>query len=80
MEIGYSICKTSFSIFNLCLASNKETVKFLSYFNAKKIKYFGNLKFANKTSHSNLLKKNENILKKKTWCAVSTHKGEDIFF
>ena len=73
--------KQVFSIFNLCLASNKETVKFLSYFNAKKIKYFGNLKFANKTSHSNLLKKNENILKKKkTWCAVSTHKGEDIFF
>ena len=72
--------KQVFSIFNLCLASNKETVKFLSYFNAKKIKYFGNLKFANKTSHSNLLKKNENILnKKKTWCAVRTHKGRHFF-
>ena len=70
-----------FSIFNLCLSSNKETVKFLSYFNVKKIKYFGNLKLANKINFSNLLKKNENILnKKKIWCAVSTHKGEDIFF
>ena len=30
----------------ICLSSNKETKKFLKKFGAKKIKFFGNLKFS----------------------------------
>lgn len=70
-----------FSIFNLCLTSNHESVKYLKDLNAKNIKYFGNLKLSNKIDISKFKNKNFKILKKiKFWCAVSTHRGEDIFF
>ncbi len=71
-----------FSSISLSIASNKETVKHLSYFNVKNVKFFGNIKFCSplnteKDSHQdNLL----NVgIKKKIWCAISTHEGEEIF-
>ena len=70
-----------FSIFSLCLSSNKETKKFLSKLGAKKIKFFGNLKFSQ--SENENTKTNDNLKKffnsKKVWCASSTHRDEEIF-
>ena len=43
-------------------------------------KYFGNLKLTSENKSNNLNNKNKEILNKnKFWCAVSTHKEEDIF-
>ena len=41
-----SFSKLIFNKFNLCLSSNKETVKFLKKLGTKNIKYFGNLKYS----------------------------------
>ncbi len=73
--------KEIFSVFELCLAANKETFKYLKIFDAKNIKYFGNLKLSNEIILKEMPSQNKKILKiKNFWCAVSTHKGEDIFF
>ena len=60
--------------------SNQETVKYLKYFKVKNIKFFGNLKFVqNKNKNLSLPTKIQNIiLSKKTWCASSTHEGEEL--
>ena len=69
-----------FNIFNLCLASSKDSLKNLQNLKVKNLKYFGNLKFVTKEKKSRLDESSENILKKnKVWCAASTHKGEEIF-
>ena len=71
-----------FEKFDLCIASNKETENRLKILGAKKIKNYGNLKFAKQKSNFNnkidslLLNKIEN---RKVWCAGSTHPSEEIF-
>ncbi len=70
-----------FKNFNLCLTSDKKSVNFLKKLGAKKIKYIGNLKYA-QSEHKigNLSKTITNFIKsKKTWCASSTHFNEEIF-
>ncbi len=68
--------KKIFQSFKLCLASSKESKIFLEELKADNIKYFGNLKL----SFNNPIASNNVSLKdKKFWCALSTHKGEDIF-
>ncbi len=73
--------KLIFDKFNLCLCSNKETVGFLKKLGAKKIKYFGNLKYSQseieKIEIDNQIKKF--ILNKTVWCASSTHNNEEKF-
>ncbi len=73
--------KKVFQSFDLCLTSNNETKQFLKEFDVKNIKFFGNLKFTLQNNDSRSLthtiKKSD--LKKKYWCAMSTHEGEDIF-
>jgi len=72
--------KKIFSIFDLCLCSNKETVKFLKKFDAKNIKYEGNLKFINEINKKELYGVNSLMLSNlRFWVAASTHKEEDIF-
>ncbi len=72
--------KKIFSSFDLCLCSNKETVKFLKKFDAKNIKYEGNLKFINEINRKELYGINSSILPNlRFWVAASTHKEEDIF-
>jgi len=74
--------KEIFNKFDLCLSQNRETGKYLKELGAKNIKNFGNLKFSSskdnrfKESNNNLSK---NFKSKKTWCAASTHRGEEIF-
>ena len=69
-----------FKNFNLCLSSNKESIYFLKKLGAKKIKYIGNLKYAQSEQKIGALKQSiaKFIKFKKTWCASSTHYNEEI--
>ena len=73
--------KNLFKGFDYTYPQNEETKKYLKYFNVKKIKKLGNLKFSegildsNKSVNLNLKKFLNN---KKYWCAASTHEGEEL--
>ncbi len=73
--------KKIFSNFNLCLTSNKESIKYLNNLGAPKIKFLGNLKYSQseneKTELNGSLRKF--LSTKKTWCASSTHNSEEKF-
>jgi len=74
------IAEKIFQSFELCLPSSNESRIYLEKFKVKNIKYFGNLKLASKNILVNLNFENKEILTKhKFWCAVSTHKEEDLF-
>jgi len=66
---------------SVSISSNKETVNYLNYFNAKNVKYFGNIKFCSSVDDKKSFESKhfDQISKKKIWCAVSTHPGEEIF-
>ena len=70
-----------FGAFSICISSNKETVDYLKNLKAKSIKYFGNIKFCSLIIRDEILLKNQldTIIKKKIWCALSIHPGEEIF-
>ena len=68
-----------FTVFDLCLCSNKETQNFLQGLNAKNIKYEGNIKFINeqeKKIHDD--RNSQLLLNSRFWIAASIHKEEDI--
>jgi 3-deoxy-D-manno-octulosonic-acid transferase len=71
--------KEIFQSFDICLASNLKSKKYLKSLGAKKIKYIGNLKFTesekNKNNLDNYLK--SFFSKKRIWCASSTHNIEE---
>jgi len=74
------IAKEIFLSFNLFLTSNIETIRYLKKLSAKNIKYIGNLKFS-ETEEKNLKINNKFkkfCIKKKIWCASSTHDNEEI--
>ncbi len=74
------VAEKVFQSFQLCLPSSKESKKYLEKFKVKNIKYFGNLKLASENKIGILPKKNDEILNiNKFWCALSTHKEEEIF-
>ena len=70
-----------FDSLSASISSNKETVGYLNYFNAKNVKYFGNIKFCSSIQKLKDFEGNqfEQISEKKMWCAVSIHPGEEIF-
>ncbi len=75
-----SFSKKFFSKFNLCLASSNQSKKLLKKLGAKKVFFFGNLKFSetekvNFKINDNLKK---NLTSRKIWCASSTHDTEEI--
>ncbi len=76
-----NFAKKVFGKFDLCIASNKESEKFLKILGAKNIKNYGNLKFSNIKNDINK-KLNQNFMNKfnnrKIWCAASTHPTEEI--
>ena len=78
-----SISKKIFGYFDLCLAQNNETIKYLKDLGAKKIKVPGNLKFSESSIKipNKISKTQERFLSKKNiiFCAVSTHPSEEIF-
>ncbi len=76
-----NFAKSIFGKFDLCIASNKESEKFLNILGAKNIKNLGNIKFSN--IKNNLDKKLDpfffnRIKNRKIWCAASTHPTEEI--
>ena len=76
-----NFAKKIFGKFDLCLASNKESEKFLKILGAKNIKNHGNLKFAQaKKNLSNKLDVSllNKIKNRKIWCAASTHPTEEV--
>ena len=68
-----------FKNFDLCLASNNESKKYLKKLGSHKIKYIGNLKYTESNQKIDNLNKNlkKFIKTKKVWCASSTHKNEE---
>ena len=71
--------KNIFNNFDLCLAASKESEENLKKLEVKNLKYLGNIKFTGKLKKDNSIDENLKILiKKKFWCAASTHKGEEI--
>ena len=75
-----NVAQNIFQTFDLCLSSNNESKEYLEKLKAKNVKCFGNLKLTSENTLANSNFKNKEILKNiKFWCAVSTHKGEDVF-
>lgn len=73
--------KLIFEKLNICLSSNKKTVKYLKRLGAKNIKYFGNLKYS-QSENEKIVVDNEFkkfASKKNVWCASSTHETEEEF-
>ena len=75
-----STARNFFQKFDICLCSNLKSKNYLKLLGAKKIKYIGNLKFAQSEKNTNILKNDlkKFFLKKKIWCASSTHGIEEI--
>ena len=72
--------KKIFSSFDICLASSKESQNNLKLLNANNIILIGNLKFTYEIN--NEIKFNDGVENKflknfNTWCAASTHEGEE---
>jgi len=77
-KIFPSFAKKVFNNFDLCLAASEISKDNLSEFSVRKLKYIGNLKYSVQNSLDELKDSNKNILNNyKTWCAASTHKGEE---
>ena len=76
-----TFAKKIFSKFDLCIVSNKESENFLKILGAKNIKNYGNLKFAQVKTNTNI-KLDQDFLDKiknrKVWCAASTHPTEEL--
>ena len=70
-----------FSSIKLFICSNKETVNYLDYFKSKNVKYFGNIKYCSNLQSINSFKNFKIQIDGdcKAWCAISTHRGEEIF-
>jgi len=70
-----------FNKFDLCIASNKESEKFLKILGVNNIKNYGNIKFSNLKTNTDM-KFEESFINKiknrKIWCAASTHEKEEI--
>jgi len=74
-----NFANTIFNKFDLCLTSNKQSLKYLIKLGAKKVKYLGNLKFTQTEREINKINNNFNhfIKSKNIWCASSTHFNEE---
>ncbi len=73
--------KKLFEKFDLCISSNKESEHYLKTLGAKNIKNYGNLKFSQVRSNSNLELESSIVNKiknRKMWCAASTHPSEEV--
>ena len=63
------------------MAASNESKIYLKKLGVKKVKFFGNLKFSQTENEKIIFDKSlrKFIESKKTWCASSTHKTEEIF-
>ena len=75
----FNFAKKVFNNYDLCLPSSDESKNNLSELYVKNLKYIGNLKYTSKNISSELTDSNKKILNNfKTWCAASTHDGEEL--
>jgi 3-deoxy-D-manno-octulosonic-acid transferase len=74
-----SSAKTLFQKFDICFSSSYKSKNYLRSLGAKKIRYIGNLKFAQTEKKEVSLNKNliNFFSSKKIWSAASTHKTEE---
>lgn len=74
-----TFAKNLFKCFNYTFPQNTESKFYLKKLQVKKIKFIGNLKYAqNNFQKKNVNPKLERFVKtKKIWCAASTHPGEE---
>ena len=75
-------CTQVLSNITISYPQNRETQMYLKKLKSKKLKYLGNLKFAE--NHTDNLDKinlrlKKQLIRKKLWVASSTHQGEEIF-
>ena len=73
--------KEIFGKFDLCIASNQESEKFLKILGVNNIKNYGNIKFSNIKSNLDMKFDKEfldKIKNRKIWSAASTHETEEI--
>jgi len=70
-----------FSKFDLCICSSLKSKIYLKKLGAKKLKFFGNLKYSQSEFEKIEINKNIErfIRSKKVWCASSTHNTEENF-
>ena len=69
-----------FKSFSLCISSSKNTHDYLKILGARNIKYFGNIKFCSNLEDETIEDSQfKSLSNKKTWCAISTHEGEENF-
>ena len=79
-KIFKNFAKLIFNSFDICITSNLDSKNYLEALQVKNIKNFGNLKFCVPSETKSLNMANRDSLNKfKTWCAASTHKGEELF-
>ena len=72
--------KKIFESFDHCFASSSESEKLLKKLGAKKVDYYGNLKFCDDIDIKKIENKSKNVLLNKNfWCAASIHKDEEGF-
>ena len=71
--------KEIFQCIDKSIVSNQETIKYLKYLGVKNIRSVGNLKFVqNKFKRLDLPERLKKLISNKTtWCAASTHSGEE---
>ena len=78
-KVVSNFAKKVFNNFDLCLAANAESKNNLNKLHVKNLKYIGNLKYSASKTLEELDDSNKKILSNfKTWCAVSTHNGEEL--
>ena len=78
-KIISNFARKVFNNFDLCLAASEESKNNLRNIQDKNIKYIGNLKYSVQSALAELEDSNKKILNNyKTWCAASTHDGEEI--
>jgi len=71
--------KNVFHNFDLCLAASEESKNNLIKLGVQNLKYIGNLKYSAKNITDELEGSNKkNLDHFKTWCATSTHNGEEL--
>jgi len=78
-KIILNFAKKVFNNFDLCLTASEEAKKNLNKLHVKNLKYIGNLKYSAKNIPVEFKDSNKKIFSNvKSWCAASTHNGEEI--
>jgi len=78
-KIISNFARKVFNNFDLFLAASEDSKNNLRNIQDKNIKYIGNLKYSVQSALAELEDSNKKILNNyKTWCAASTHDGEEI--